>query len=462
LKLYLNLFGIALGLFLATLTPPPALSIAAMQALGLLAWAICAFVGQVYDDYIVALIMAVGWIVLGIVPLEIAFATFHSRTWWLLVGALGLGAGVARSGLLKRSTLLMLRLMPPSYLGQTLALFLTGVVFCPAIPSVTAKVSITGKFIPGLAGAMGFGERSKESAGLFLAMYLGFVLAAPMYMTATSTNLFLIELLPPLEVSRMSWGFWLTAALPPVLFAAMLGYLALLMLFQPKGPASADRAVVVAELQALGPLTRPEKVILLVLLLALILWITEGWHGQQPAAVALAALTVLLATGTVDRKTFHTEIGWSSLIFLGIILNLGQVFPRLGIDKFLGAELLPLLGPLAENSLLFTALLMACTFLLRFVMVSINALLAILMLILTPVAAAAGMSAWALGMVIHLAAHGVFVMHYQNIVYAVGCEAAEGKAISVSDGAKFSLIFTGITVLAVLAALPYWRWLGLL
>ena len=456
------LLGVVLGLGVANIAPPAALTAEAMWALGLLVWAICAWVGQVFDDYVVALIMALGWIVLGIVPLEVAFATFHSRTWWLLVGALGLGAGVAKSGLLKRTTLHMLSLMPASYMGQALALFITGVIVCPAIPSVTAKVAITGKFIPALARGMGVGEKSRASAGLFLAMYLGFVLAAPMYMTATSTNLFLVELLPAAEVSRMTWIFWLRAATPPVLLAAVLGFVAIMLLYKPKEHTVADKAEVRAELRALGPLSHAEKVTLMVLLTALLAWITEGWHGQQPATVALAALAVLLASKSMDKKTFHVDIGWSSLVFLGVILNVAQVFQRLRIDVFLGEQLLPLLTPVAGRLYLFAGLLMLVTMLLRFVMVSINALLALLMLILLPVAQAVGMSAWALGMIIHLSAHAVFFMLYQNIVYAVGYEAAEGKAITEADGARFSLIFAGISFVIVLLALPYWRYLGLL
>ncbi|MDP3058787.1 MAG: sodium:calcium symporter, partial [bacterium] len=64
----------------------------AMQLLGLLVWAIIYWIGHVLDEYVVALIMAVGWVALNIVPFETAFATFHSKTWWLMVGALGLAS----------------------------------------------------------------------------------------------------------------------------------------------------------------------------------------------------------------------------------------------------------------------------------------------------------------------------------------------------------------------------------
>jgi DASS family divalent anion:Na+ symporter len=454
--------GVIAGLAVATRTPPAELSPQAMQALGLLVWAIFYWVGHVWDDYIVAMFMAVGWVALGLVPFEKAFATFHSSTWWLMLGALGLGAGVASSGLLRRSTLLMLKLLPATYIGQTLALAVTGAIFCPAIPSVIAKVSIAGKFIPELGKGMGFAPRSRQMAGLFLAMYLGFVLVAPMYLTATSVNISVYELLPKLEQQRMTWGFWFVAAAPVTLIAGLLGYAALVVVCKPKEAVLSDRSVVERELAGLGPLTRPELITMWVLVISVLLWVTESLHGQRPATVALSGFAVLLASGVVNKKAFHTDVGWSSLMFVAVILNLGVVFPALGIDRYLGAQVLPVLGPLAQNTVLFALLLYALTILLRFVIVSMNALIAILLLVLLPVGQAVGMSGWVLAMIMHLGSHVVWFMMYQNIVFAIGLEATGGDAITEKDAALFSAGFAAISGVALLISLPYWRMLGLL
>ena len=409
-----------------------------------------------------AMVMAVGWVALGLVPFETAFATFHSSTWWLMLGALGLGAGVASSGLLRRSTLLMLKLLPPTYVGQTLALAVTGAVFCPAIPSVIAKVSIAGKFIPELGKGMGFAPRSRQTAGLFLAMYLGFVLVAPMYLTATSVNIAVYELLPKIEQARMTWGFWFVAAAPVTLLAGALGYAAIVFMCRPKQSVLSDRSAIDKELIQLGPLTRPELITLSVLVVAVILWVTESLHGQRPATVALAGFAVLLASGVVNKKAFHTDVGWSSLMFVAVILNLGIVFPALGIDRYLGAQVLPVLGPIAQNTVLFVLLLYVLTIILRFVIVSMNALIAILLRVLLPVGQSAGMSGWVLAMIMHLGSHVVWFMLYQNIVFAIALEATNDEAISSRDAALFSAAFAVITGVALLISLPYWRMLGLL
>ncbi|MDP3487779.1 MAG: anion permease, partial [Bacillota bacterium] len=275
-------------------------------------------------------------------------------------------------------------------------------------------------------------------------------------------NMSLVELLPKAEAARMTWGYWLLAAMPPTLFAAVLGYGAVLFMFKPKTAVVGDRGTVERELASLGPLTKPERITLWVLVAAVLLWVTESMHGQVPATVALAGLAILLITGVVDKKTFHNDLSWSSLVFIAVILNLGTVFPALGIDKYLGTQVLPVLGPLAQNIWVFVPLLMVLTFALRFVIVSMNALLAIMMLVLLPVAQSVGMSGWALGMIIHFASHCLWILPYQNIVYTIGTGAADDKGISSGDGTRFSLVFTALTFIAVLASIPYWRMLGLL
>ena len=46
---------------------------------------------------------------------EVALSGFTKASWFLFVGALGVGAGVTRSGLLYRAALVMLRRVRPSY-----------------------------------------------------------------------------------------------------------------------------------------------------------------------------------------------------------------------------------------------------------------------------------------------------------------------------------------------------------
>lgn len=461
LRFVMAVLGVILGIFIATRPPVAGLSTQAMQALGLLTGAICFWIGRVFDDYVVALIMAVFWVALDIVPFETAFATFHSKTWWLMLGAMGLGLGAANCGLLRRATLLMLKALPPTYLGQTLALVITGVLAGPAIPSIIAKVSIAAKFIPELVAGMGLPKRSKASAGLFMSMYLGFAVSAPMFLTGSSTNLLLLEMLPASERVAMTWLGWLKAASLPSLITIAIVYLLIIIFTSPKEGLTIDNTHIEQKLAELGPLCRAEKITLGVLLVAIGLWVTESLHGFSAVTVALAGLCVLLATGVINKKSLQADLGWSTLIFLGVILNLGTVFPALGIDVFLGERVSPLLVPLTGNIYVFMAALMVTTAALRFIVVSVNALLTILLLVLIPVGLEAGISVWVLGMAIQLIGHAMFVLPYQSATFTVATGATRGEAITLAQAARGSMTCVMAIIIAVLLSLPLWERLGL-
>ncbi|HHW98170.1 MAG TPA: hypothetical protein GX738_00910 [Firmicutes bacterium] len=461
-RLLMAVLGICLGVFIATRPPTADLSVPALQALGLLAGAICFWIGRVFDDYVVALIMAVLWVALRIVPFETAFATFNSKTWWLMVGAMGLGLGAAQSGLLRRCTLLLLRVLPPTYVGQSLALVVTGILSAPAIPSIIAKLSIAAKFIPELVAGMGLQTRSKASAGLFLSMYLGFAVSAPIFLTGSSTNLLLLEMLPAAERAAMTWMGWLQAALLPGVLTIVGGYVFVLLFLRPKEKLALDNSHVAEKLQELGPLDCQEKITLAVMLTSIALWITENLHGISAVTVALSGLAILLATGVVSRKCLQADLGWSTLIFLGVILNLGTVFSALGIDRFLGQTVTPLLAPLTNNPFLFMLVLMASTVALRFLVVSTNALMAILLLMLAPVAQQAGISVWAMGIAIQLIGHSMFVLPYQSANFTVANSVTKGEAISPAMAAQGSLACVGAIMIAILLSLPVWGQLGLI
>ncbi len=461
LKPIMAVAGIAIGLFIALQPPWDDLSTQAMYTLGLLAAAICFWIGRVFDDYVVALIMGIGWVALQIVPFETAFATFHSKTWWLMLGAMGLGLGVAKSGLLRRSTLLMLKTMPPTYFGQSLALLITGLIAAPAVPSIVAKVSIAAKFVPELVRGMGLPMKSKASAGLFMAMYLGFVATAPIFLTGSSTNLLILDMLPLQEQAALSWMGWLKLTLLPGAMILAGGFLLTMLFMAPKQKVAADPTIVSRQLRELGPFSHQEKITLAVLAVAIALWVTEGMHGIHAVTVALSGLAVLLATGVVDKKALQSELGWSTLIFLGIILNLGVVIPALGIDNFLGERVSLLLSPLSGNCLFFIAALMAIAIGLRFLVVSVNALSTILILVLAAVAQQAGLSVWVLGFAVQYIGHLVFFLPYQSATYIVAVGASGQDVITSGDTARASLIFVSVIALAICLSIPLWRLFGI-
>src|SRR5262249_28935280 len=92
--------GAALGVLFGTPMPGPAPE--GRQMLALLAAAVVLWALDVVPDYVVGLGMMLAWIVLGIVPSEVALSGFTSSPFFLITGVLGMAAGLQASGLLFR------------------------------------------------------------------------------------------------------------------------------------------------------------------------------------------------------------------------------------------------------------------------------------------------------------------------------------------------------------------------
>ncbi|MGE5561387.1 MAG: SLC13 family permease [Chloroflexota bacterium] len=446
-----------------SLWPAPAgLTPAAMRALGLLVGAIICWAGSVMDDYVVAMFMGVGWIILRVVPFKVAFATFALTNYWMMAGALGVGVAVAQSGLLRRVALLTLRALPPTFAGQVAGLVGAGVMLGPTLPSVVGKTAIAGKFVLGIHEAMGLQDRSAHSTGLYMAMLLGFGTMGPLFMSGTVTNFVILGLLPAEVKANITWISWFVTYLPTMLVILALSLLAVLVVCRPQRVVPLSREYLSGELAALGPLSRSERITLATLSVTLLLWVTGQWHGIDAATVALTAVAFLSAVGIIDRSAFQSKIAWSAMMFMGFALNLAQVFPYLKIDAWLGTKILPVFAPLTARPAVFFGALMLMVVLIRQIMVSWDATITIVMLILSPAVAAVGINPWTVGIATHLVAQVCWILPFQHNAYAVSHQAADERLADQRRATLLSLISIAIVMLAVEASLPWWRLRGLL
>ena len=115
--------------------------------------------------------------------------------------------------------------------------------------------------------------------------------------------------------------------------------------YTPKNDVTVSAEVIHAQREALGKMKRNEKIAAFVLIICLVLWVTESWHGISSAVVALIGMCILLSTGVLDRKDFRSSIAWESVIFIGCSTGLGSVFSGAGITDWVSTTFAPYLEP---------------------------------------------------------------------------------------------------------------------
>ena len=409
-------------------------------------------------DFLIALAMVTAWGLAGLVPLSRAFAGFTSSSYVMALGALGLTAAMARSGLLFRIALLLLKTFPATYVGQVLALLAGGLVATPLMPFGLGRVAAIMPVVQELAQGLGYPPRSRGSAGLAFAGILGHAAFSNIFFTGLAMNFYVYELLPLSDKARFGWLGWLASAMPMGAVILVGLPLVLFVLFRPEVAAKPTAEVRQRQRHVLGPLSRQEAATVVSLAVLLLGLLFQPVYRVDGGWLALCALVVAIAGGGLDREGFRT-IDWGFLVFFGVLLGTGGVMQSAGVDRWIGDALVPL-ARVVQNPSVLTLLLGAFIVVCRLVLPWIPATL-LLSLALVPAAPRLGLSPWIVGFVI-LMASNTWLHPHQSDYYRVARDVTRGEMFNERDGLIVGVGLTVLTLVGITVSLPYWRAVGLL
>ncbi len=446
--------------------------------LAVLAWAIVWWIAGVLPDFVTALLMTVGFMLLGGVGASTVFSAFAGETWWLLLAAFSLGAAMKSVGLMRRMALAIIRKLPNSFAAHAGGLIAVGTVVGPFVPSMAAKVSMLGPIAISLGDAAGYPRKGKQMTGLFMAMFTGVRTVAPAVISASVIGYALLGLLPQETQAQFNMLSWFIAALPWFIVVLVLNYAAIVLLYRPhKGnvsshasantdddspaPATSGSPASPDALEDLGPMSTQEKKLLVIIVLTVLMWVTQPLHGVSAATVALVALVLIIACGILTPASFKSGVNWTSLLFIGIVIGLASTFNQVGISNWIVSVAGPVFQSLASNSFVFVLGVALLTLALRFVIVSQIAYLNIVMAFMAPLALAQGISPWVVGFAMYAVVDPWFVL-YQNPCYLAAYYSVDGKMCSQGAAAAYCVLYSVICLLGLAVSVPYWTSMGLL
>lgn len=432
---------------------------AAAVTAAVLVWAVVNWAFDSMPDYVVAVAAVAIVAAAGAVSVPIALSGFANSTWMLSLAILGIGIAIVRSGLLFRTALHMLKLLPATYWGQCLALGLSGLLLTPVLPSPSGRVAIAGPLAIELSRAMRLPDRSRGSAGLSMSVLLGFGQMYFLFLNGTGTSILLWSLLPPQVRSEVNWGFWFLAALPLGLFVFGTSYAAIMWLLRPEQPVTVSQRVLREQLKTLGPVSRLEWITMSVVVSVLGAFITQPLHGIDPTWTAVAGLLYLIAVGIIDRESFRQGVDWNFLMLYGGLIGLVSILDQTGVTPILSAQMTPLFRPLLVSPLIFLLVVALATTVLRIFMPMVTAPL-LMAITLYPLADSAGISPFAVALAVQVASYPWFLPH-QNPFYQTLVATTEGRSFTHPQVRPLGLLYAFLTVVSIAFAYPFWRWLHL-
>ena len=455
----------ALGIlsFGAALPPPLGLSAAGWHALIILLAALPALALDAVLEGVLALLIVTAWVLFGVAAPTDALAGFATPSWVLVVAVLIIAAAISATGVLYRLALIAITHMRGGFPGEVAALSLAGLLMSPAVPNSTSRIIIIAPMLQELVEALGYRARSKPAAGLAMAVMIGFGQMAGMFLTSSITAVIVLAVLPAEAQKDLNWVTWALYGAPAnvILFVGLL--VSVLWLYRP-GPgdqrrASGQAASLALQRALLGPMSRDEKIALGVGIGLLLGFVTQPLHHVEPPWVAVLATGVLAATRVITVNTLRA-VNWNFALLFGVLISLATVFGRTGISGWMAERLGAAAGDLANSPIAFvlglSLLCIAVNFLVRW-----QAAAPLITIALAPVASAAGIHPFVVGLIAVLAANNFF-LPYQSTAYLALYGGTGGKLFAHAQALPTAIAYAVWVLIATAASVPAWRLMGLL
>jgi L-tartrate/succinate antiporter len=269
-----------------------------------------------------------------------ALSGFANTTVWLIFGAFMFALGYEKTGLGRRIALLLVRAMGRKTLTLGYAVTIADLALAPFTPSNTARSG--GTIFPVIRNLPAlYDSKPNDPSMRRMGSYLMWVAIAAtcvtssMFLTALAPNLLATELVRKTANIEVEWVDWFMYFAPVGILLLALVPLLVYWIYPPEVKQGAQvPAWAAKELQKMGPLTRREIVLGVLVVIALALWIFGGDIMEATtAAIAVIALMLILKVVTWDDITAN-KAAWNTLAWFATLVALADGLTRVGFVKW--------------------------------------------------------------------------------------------------------------------------------
>ena len=331
-----------LAFIVIMLIPTPGLSFSGHAAMALLLFAIIMWVTEALHLAATSLLLLFLQPIIGVASFSGAVIGFANPILFLMIGGFIIAEAIRKSGLGQRLTFTML-----NRFGTTpdrsifVVVFSTGILsaFIENVVAYAMMLPIIKEIIP----MMGVKDPEKGGSNFAKAMVLGgsFGSLAGGFGTpiGTAPNLMAFAYLHIPFPNWMIFGFPLAFILMFIIWK-WLGFT-----FKPeiKGIVGGMETIT-SKKAGLGPVSRAEKLTLVILLFTIGLWVTSYKTGLDSSAIAILGAVLLFAFRVIDWKDAQSGVDWGLIIFFGGALSLGAALLTTGAANWLIQGIIRLFG----------------------------------------------------------------------------------------------------------------------
>lgn len=451
--------AVIVAAIISILTPPEGMETASMRFMGIFVGMIILLVSQALADWIVALIVLGLMIALHVDDVTNVIVPLGQPTLWLIFGVLAMAAGIGNSGIIRRIAYKMLTLFPTTYHGTILSMISTSVVLSPMISSSTAKATMLAPIATSLTESCGLKERSRGALGILIASFIPAYYFGNCFISGSANVGIMMGFMSDVKLDYIGW---LSATAVWGITLLIGTYIFCMTFCKPKAGEMSEISseIIKGRLAEMGPMNSKEKYALGVLFLALLGWISSTWHGIDAGTVAVISVA-LLAIGGLFTAQDLGKVPWTLILFIGMLFSVAYEMNATGVGAWLAKLLGPVLAPMLGTPWVFIPALCIITYLVRFVIVSNLANLAIMTAIFGPLMASANMSTFVLAFVVFTCG-AMWNVRYQHVMPLTALAASGEKYVTFNEFRYGSFAYMIMCIVGMTASIPVWQLMGLI
>jgi anion transporter len=456
------------------------LPIAGQRMLAVFGFAVVVWVSEALDYAVSAVVIAALMaLLLGTAPdpakpealigtvqgLTIAMSGFSNTALTLVAAALFLAAAMTVTGLDRRIALAILSKVGARTNRIVIGAIVVSIVLAFLVPSATARAAAVIPIMMGIILAFGVDKKSRFAGLLMITTVQAVSIWNVGIKTAAAQNMVAVGFIQKMLGQDITWLNWLIAAAPfSIAMSVGLYYIMMRMMPPEADEIPGGQAAVQKSLAQLGPMTGEQARLLVISLVLLAVWATEGvLHHFDSSTTTTVAVAILFLpiVGVMDWKKANTLIPWGTVILFGVGISLGTALLQTKAAPWLADLIVAWFGLNQLSALAILAVMATFLVIIHLGFASATALassmipivIAVMQKVQTP-----GINVIGMTLLLQFVVSFGFILPVNS---PQGMVAYGTETFSVRDFVRTGLVITVLAyVLTLVFAATYWRWLG--
>ncbi|MDO4969205.1 MAG: DASS family sodium-coupled anion symporter [Comamonadaceae bacterium] len=456
---------------------------AGQMMLGILAFAVIVWMTEALDYSVSALLIGslmIGLLAISPVPgkegadavmmgtkaaLPYALGGFSNSAVVLVAAACFIAAAMTATRLDQRIALQVLSYVPARANHVVMGAILVGFLLSFIVPSATARVACLMPIMLGFLTAFGADRRSKFAALVVITAAQTASVWNVGIKTAAAQNMVAIGFIERQFGETITWGEWFVAGAPFSACLTVLLYFIMTRMLKPEmDHLAGGREAVRQQLQALGKMTANQWKLLVITLVLLGFWATEGvLHKVDTTSSTIVAVTLMLMPriGIMSWKESQKGFPWGTVVLFAVGIAMGSALLKTQAAPWLAKQIVENLGLVNASAFAILMLLSMFLIVIHLGFASATALastmipivISVLQVVETP-----GINAIGITMLLQFVVSFGFILPVNS---PQGMLAYGTDTFTIKQYVKTGFVITiAATVLLVIFALTYWPMMG--